>query len=65
MKKILTIVATALLCGSLYGQIDPTVEVSRQYKVNIADIDRPQVQNNRVADSLQRFDVNFDYSIFN
>lgn len=64
MKKILTIVATMLLCGSLYAQIDPTVEVSRQYRVNVADIDRPQSQNNRVADSLQRFDVGFDYSIF-
>ena len=54
-----------LLCGSLYAQIDPTVEVSRQYKVGIADIDRPIVTDNRVADSLQRFDVDFDYSIFN
>ena len=64
MKRILTALATVLLCGSLYAQIDPTVEVSRQYKVNVADIDRPQSVENRVADSLQKFDVGFDYSIF-
>ena len=60
MKRILTIVATILFCGSLYAQIDPTVEVSRQYKVNIADIDRPMTDDHSVADSLQRFDVDFD-----
>ncbi|MBR5034846.1 MAG: hypothetical protein IKX71_06030 [Bacteroidales bacterium] len=65
MKKILTIAATLLVCGSLYAQIDPTVEVSRQYKVNITDIDRPMADDHSVADSLQRFDVDFDYSIFN
>lgn len=65
MKKILTAIAALLVCGSLYAQIDPTVEVSRQYKVNIADIDRPLVTDNAVADSLQHFDVGFDYSIFN
>ena len=57
--------ATILFCGSLYAQIDPTVEVSRQYKVNIADIDRPMTDDHSVADSLQRFNVDFDYSIFN
>lgn len=65
MKKILTAVATLLLCGTIYAQIDPTVEVSRQYKVNVADIDRPQSTAHQIADSLQRFDVGFDYSIFN
>ena len=65
MKKILTLAAALMLCGSLYAQIDPTVEVSRQYKVNIADIDRPLTSDHSVADSLQRFDVDFDYSIFN
>ena len=65
MKKILTAIAAVLVCGSLYAQIDPTVEVSRQYKVNIADIDRPIVTDHSVADSLQKFDVDFDYSIFN
>ena len=65
MKKILTAVAALLVCGAVYAQIDPTVEVSRQYKVNVADIDRPQDETIHVADSLQRFDVGFDYSIFN
>ncbi len=64
MKKILTIAAALLLCGAVYAQIDPTVEVSRHYKVNIADIERPQINDNSVADSLQKFDVDFDYSIF-
>ena len=65
MKKILTAVAALLICGSVYAQLDPTVEVSRHYKVNIADIDRPQTNDNAVPDSLQKFDVDFDYSIFN
>ena len=65
MKKILTAIAAFLLCNAAFAQIDPTVEVSRQYKVNIADIDRPIETDLRVADSLQRFDVDFDYSIFN
>ena len=65
MKRLFTIAATLLICGSLFAQIDPTVEVSRQYKVNIADIDRPMAYDHSVADSLQRFDVDFDYSIFN
>ena len=64
MKKILTVLAAIFLCGNLFAQIDPTVEVSRHYKVNIADIDRPQTTDNRVPDSLQKFDVGFDYSIF-
>lgn len=64
MKKILTVLAAIVLCSNLFGQIDPTVEVSRHYKVNIADIDRPQTSDNHVADSLQKFDVGFDYSIF-
>mgnify|MGYP006873009500 FL=1 len=64
MKKILTAIAALALCGTVYAQIDPTVEVSRQYKVNIADIERPQTNDNAVPDSLQKFDVDFDYSIF-
>ncbi|MBO4557857.1 MAG: hypothetical protein J5693_04550 [Bacteroidales bacterium] len=65
MKKILISLAALLVCGSMYAQIDPTVEVSRQYKVNIADIERPRTADAAVDDSLQRFNVNFDYSIFN
>ena len=56
--------AALLFCGVMYAQIDPTVEVSRHYKVNIADIERPQAIDNSVADSLQKFNVDFDYSIF-
>lgn len=64
MKRILTLLAATLFCCNMFAQIDPTVEVSRHYKVNVADIERPQTTDNRVADSLQRFDVGFDYSIF-
>ncbi|MBQ7254588.1 MAG: hypothetical protein IJS30_07945 [Bacteroidales bacterium] len=64
MKRILTLLATTLLCCNVFAQIDPTVEVSRHYKVNVADIERPQTTDNHVADSLQKFDVGFDYSIF-
>ena len=64
MKRILTLLAATLLYCNVFAQIDPTVEVSRHYKVNVADIERPQTTDNHVADSLQKFDVGFDYSIF-
>ncbi len=64
MKRILTLAASLLLCSGLYAQIDPTVEVSRNYKVNVADIEKPISPDFFVDDSLQKFDVAFDYSIF-
>jgi len=41
-----------------------TVEVSRPYDVNLDGIRKPAIPTS-VDDSLHRFDVHFDYSIFN
>lgn len=69
MKKIsiygLVIAAVMLLPVRAFSQIDPTVEVSRLYKVNVMEIEKPESRDNYVADSLQKFANTFDYSIFN
>lgn len=57
-------IALALLLVSLsaFAQIDPTVEVSREYKLKLSEIHKP-ARKGRIADSLQRFDLSYDYSI--
>lgn len=54
-----------LVATTAHAQIDPTVEVSRLYKVNVMEINKPDSKDNYVADSLQKFANTFDYSIFN
>lgn len=62
MKRIL-LLAASLLSFSSFAQIDPTVEVDRSFDVTIGDITKPDLPV-AVADSLHRFDISFDYSIF-
>ncbi|MCK9625957.1 MAG: hypothetical protein M0R23_05795 [Bacteroidales bacterium] len=55
-----------LICASIniYAQnIDPKVEVSREFDVKLIEIRKPNL-NMDINDSLQRFKINFDYSIF-
>ncbi len=63
MKRILTIVSLFLALASLRAQ-NATVEVSRPYDVNLDGIQKPAIPI-FIDDSLHRFDVHFDYSIFN
>ena len=63
MKRIL-LLAASLLSFSSFAQIDPTVEVDRSFDATIGDLAKPDLPV-VVADSLHRFDINFDYSIFN
>ena len=63
MKRILTILTLFLGLLPLRAQV-ATVEVSRAYDVNLDGIRKPALPVS-VDDSLQRFDVHFDYSIFN
>ena len=67
IKVIRIVAASALMFLPLaaFSQIDPTVEVSRLYKVNVMEIEKPKSKDNQVADSLQKFANTFDYSIFN
>ena len=49
---------------SLAQNLDPTVEVTRGYKVQLAEIHKPSMEMS-VPDSVYKFDLNFDYSVIN
>ncbi|MBR3292423.1 MAG: TonB-dependent receptor [Bacteroidales bacterium] len=63
MKRILSIFSLFFVLLPLRAQV-ATVEVSRPYDVNLDGIQKPVIPI-YVDDSLHRFDVHFDYSIFN
>ena len=63
MKRILSIFSLLFFLLPLRAQV-ATVEVSRPYDVNLDGIQKPAIPV-YVDDSLHRFDVHFDYSIFN
>ncbi|MBP9986293.1 MAG: hypothetical protein KBT44_00005, partial [Bacteroidales bacterium] len=65
INKLLIVASVMLVATTAHAQIDPTVEVSRLYKVNVMEINKPDSKDNYVADSLQKFANTFDYSIFN
>lgn len=61
---LLTVAALLFASGyQSYAQIDPTVEVSRDYEVKLTEIRKP-IAKPSIPDSLMKFDVSFDYSIF-
>ncbi len=45
------------------AQIDPTVEVEREYDVKLVEIDKPQLSMTEDS-GLRKFNVNFDYEVF-
>ena len=63
MKKI--IICFAMLCisvsVSVAQNLDPTVEVTRGYKVELAEVHKPYMDM-AVPDSVQKFDLDFEYS---
>ncbi|MBR0534455.1 MAG: hypothetical protein IJK19_07220 [Bacteroidales bacterium] len=64
MKKLQILLLAILLSAPVYAQIDPTVVVDREFEGKIdVDVRMPQTPLT-VADSLKKFDVSFDYSIF-
>ena len=63
MKRFVLTVLLFAAALPLRAQV-ATVEVSRPYDVNLDGIRKPALPTS-VDDSLQRFDVHFDYSIFN
>lgn len=64
MKKLHILLLAILLSAPVYAQIDPTVVVDREFEGKIdVDVRMPQTPLT-VADSLKKFDVSFDYSIF-
>ena len=64
MRKIHIAVAALLVCtASLAQNINPTVEVTNTYQGDPSDVLKP-VQKMNVPDSLLRFDMDFDYTVF-
>lgn len=64
MRKIYIAVAALLVCtASLAQNINPTVEVTNTYQGDPSDVLKP-VQKMNVPDSLLRFDMDFDYTVF-
>lgn len=65
MKKI--IISFAILAATVFTaaaqNLDPTVEVSRKYEGKLMDVHKPDMEM-AVPDSVHRFDLDFDYSVF-
>ena len=60
----LTIAAVAAFVQSSMAQnLDPTVEVNRAYEGKLMEVHKP-VLDMEVPDSVMRFDLDFDYSVF-
>ena len=64
-KRTYSMVAALLLaCGAASAQnFNPTVEVTNTYQRNPSDVKKPLLEM-AVPDSLMRFDLDFDYSVF-
>ena len=66
MKKniFVTIAVMAFAASAMHAQnLDPTVVVNRAYEGTLADVQKP-AQDMQVPDSVMRFDLDFDYSVF-
>lgn len=65
MKNIFvtTIFLSFFALNAAAQNLDPTVEVSRQYEGKLAEFHKPSIKM-AVPDSVTRFDLNFDYSVF-
>ena len=64
MKKITIILAGLCLAAGLQAQnLDPTVEVSRAYEGKLMEVRKPVIEM-CVPDTLYKFDLGFDYSVF-
>lgn len=66
MKRIYLVSAAFLTSAAVsFGQnFNPTVEVTNTYQGSPAEVHKPQIEMN-VPDSLLRFDLDFDYEVFN
>lgn len=64
MKKITIILAGLCLAAVAQAQnLDPTIEVSRAYEGKLVEVRKPVIEMS-VPDTLYRFDLDFDYSVF-
>ena len=65
MRKIYLVSAAMLMTAAVsFGQnFNPTVEVTNTYQGNASEVHKPLLGMN-VPDSLLRFDLDFDYEVF-
>lgn len=64
MKRNILMLAAIFSAAALNAQdLDPTVEVSRVYEGKLIDVHKPAMDM-AVPDSVHRFDLDFDYSVF-
>ena len=65
MKRYIAISAIALAAAVTAGaqNLNPTVEVTNQFEGKVMEVAKPVVDMD-VPDSLLRFDLDFDYSVF-
>lgn len=64
MKRTFIYVAAVLISAVMQAQdLDPTVEVSRVYEGKLIEVRKP-VMEMAIPDTLYRFDLDFDYSVF-
>lgn len=65
MNRLYISIAALLTCAALGAQnLDPTVEVRRTYEGKLLEAHKPSLEMS-VPDSVTRFDLDFDYSVFN
>lgn len=63
-RQIISLLAFAVLSAAAYSQnLDPTVEVNRAYEGKLMEVHKPLFRM-EVPDSVTRFDLDFDYSVF-
>ena len=65
MKRYILVVIAALTASYSLGaqDLDPTVVVRRAYEGKLVESNKPQLDM-QVPDSVTRFDLDFDYSVF-
>ena len=65
MKRLyISILSVLMVLPVMDAQtLDPTVEVSRSYEGKLMEVHKPALVMS-VPDSVFRFDLNFDYSVF-
>ena len=61
---LLTVLASLAFAGKVSAQnLDPTVVVDRAYEGKLMEVHKPALEMS-VPDSVMRFDLDFDYSVF-
>ena len=62
-KTFLSVVSGFLAVSAMAQNLDPTVVVDRSYEGKLIEVHKPSLEM-AVPDSVYRFDLDFDYSVF-